>query len=315
MKTGMNIVAVALTVLLTGWTATEARAGGRAASVVVAKSVFNSAVSDASGDYWLAVGKANNLPDPSARRNALILARQDLTEAQGEAEEQYQARINVARDLGESRYSPAIDPANFVTPAEMAAHPNTFMPLIPGRTHVYRSVTDEGTEIVTVEVTHDTRVILGVTCAVIHDTATLNGTVIEDTRDWYAQDRQGNVWYFGEDTQEYERGKVSSIDGSWEAGEDGALPGIIMKGSPASGQVYRQEYALGEAEDLARVDGLAASVAVAYGSFNNCLQTYDFTPMDPGNAENKYFAPGVGEVLAVNVETGAREELIEIRTE
>jgi hypothetical protein len=155
-----------------------------------------------------------------------------------------------------------------------------------------------------------------VTCIVVHDRAELNGVLSEDTLDWYAQDVEGNVWYFGEQSLQYENGKVASIDGSWEAGEDGALPGIIMKAHPAVGDVYRQEFALGEAEDLARVLSLDASATVPFGgTYDNCLKTEDFSPLEPDHVENKFFAAGVGEILTIDTDTGVREELIDVVTE
>jgi hypothetical protein len=281
----------------------------------IARLAYHSALSDAGADYWLAMAIANNLPTAAERWEASAEARRDFRSNVAAASEQYEARLDVCDELGGGRYHPEIEPEDFLTPEEAAANPNPWRPLVPGRTYIYRTETDEGTETVTVEVTHETRDILGVTCVVVHDTATLDGEVIEDTLDWYAQDEDGNVWYFGEQSLEYANGKVASMDGSWEAGEDGALPGILMPAAPAVGDVYRQEFALGEAEDLARVLSLEASETVPYGSFGDCLKTEDFTPLSPDAVEHKYFAPGIGEILAVNLETGEREELIGVITE
>lgn len=203
-------------------------------------------------------------------------------------------------------YNPSINPADFVAGVD-----NLLFPLVPGTQYVYQG----GEETIEVTVTDDTKQILGVTTIVVRDVVSVGSEIIEDTYDWYAQDKAGNVWYFGEDTKEYEDGQVVSTEGSWEAGVDGAKPGIIMHATqPAIGVPYRQEYYACEAEDMAEVVSLSESVTVPYGSFDNCLQTRDFTPLEPNVNEYKYYAPGVGLVLEVDVQSGARTELIEVTT-
>lgn len=207
-------------------------------------------------------------------------------------------------------YAPVIDPANFV---EGVDHP--YFPLTPGTTMVYEGETEEGIERIEVTTMPETKQILGITCTVVRDTVWLDGALIEDTFDWYAQDRDGNVWYMGEETREYEGGVVVSTAGAWEAGVDGALPGIVMEADPQVGDVYRQEYYVGEAEDMAEVINLSDSASVAYGAFDNVLVTREWTPLEPGVAENKYYASGVGLILEVVVEGGTgRIELIDILT-
>jgi len=151
---------------------------------------------------------------------------------------------------------------------------------------------------------------MGVECVVVRDTAWEGGELIERTFDWYAQDQEGTVWYFGEDTKEYRNGKVTSTGGSWEAGVDGAQPGIIMQANPKAGLSYRQEYYEGEAEDKAQVVSVNESVTVPYGSFDHVLKTKEWTPLEPGLVEHKYYAPGVGQV-------GASEglNLVDVKTE
>ena len=149
----------------------------------------------------------------------------------------------------------------------------------------------------------------------MRDTVTVDDELVEDTYDWYAQDKEGNVWYMGEDSKEYEDGAVVSTEGSWEAGVDGAKPGMIMKGNPQAGDSYRQEYYKGEAEDMAKVISLNESVSVPYGSFENCLQTEEWTPLEPDVLEHKYYAPSVGLVLEVDIESEDRVELIDISVE
>jgi hypothetical protein len=188
---------------------------------------------------------------------------------------------------------------------------NPLFPLVPGTRYVYQS----GEETIEVTVTDDTKQILGVTAIVVRDVVSVGGEIMEDTYDWYAQDKTGDVWYLGEDTKEYENGQLVGTRGSWEAGVDGAQPGIIMHAAqPAVGVPYRQEYYVCEAEDWGEVVSLNESVTVPYGSFDNCLQIREFSPLEPGISEYNYYAPGVGLVLEVDVQSGARTELIEVIT-
>jgi hypothetical protein len=211
----------------------------------------------------------------------------------------------------EETYNPTTDPANFVTTID-----NQYFPLTPGTTFIYEGQTAEGTERTEVYVSHRTKKILGVTCVEVADDVSVDGTLVEATLDWYAQDKDGNVWYFGEDSKEYENGQIVSTAGSWEAGVDGAKPGIVMEADPKVGDSCRQEYYKGEAEDMADVLSLNESITVLYGSFSKCLKTKDYTALEPGVAENKYFAPGVGNVLTVMAKGGSeRSELVDITTE
>lgn len=202
-------------------------------------------------------------------------------------------------------YNPVIDPSDFV-----ASITNPLLPLVPGTTFVYEAITPEGLQRIEVAVTQDTKEILGVTCTVVRDSVTLDGQLIEDTLDWYAQDSAGNVWYFGEDSKSYEGGVVVSTEGSWEAGVDDAKPGIVMEADPQVGDTYRQEYLRGVAEDMAKVASLGETVVVPYGSFDDCLKTKDYTRLDPGVVEYKFYAPGVGQVLTL--EGDVREELVSV---
>lgn len=154
---------------------------------------------------------------------------------------------------------------------------------------------------------------MGVTTVVVRDTVRLDGEIIEDTFDWFAQHRDGSVWYFGEDTHEYEGGVPVNAAGAWEAGIDGAQPGIVMPAEPAVGDSYRQEFYEGEAEDEAEVLALGETVTVSFGTFDDTVKTADTTPLEPGVLEHKYYARGVGLVLEVNVnEDGTRTELVTV---
>src|SRR5215216_5820949 len=199
----------------------------------------------------------------------------------------------------EKSYTPHIDPAEFTTKVD-----NEYFPMKPGTTFIYEGKGERDE----MSVTHDTKEVMGVECVVVDDRAWESGKLIEKTYDWFAQDNKGNVWYFGEDTKEYENGKVVSTKGSWEAGVDGAKPGIIMQADPKVGESYRQEYYPGEAMDMARVLSLDTSVTVTYGSFDHVLVTKEWTPLEPSYAEHKYYARGVGQVY------GGGSELVDVKT-
>lgn len=279
-----------------------------------ARAAFKACQFEVKDDYWIAIGNCSNLSAPNARAECKGAAQAAQGEGSEECGAQFEEREEVCEALGEAPYDPQINPSMFVDPAQIgnAVAPNLYFPLIRGRTRVYK----KGTETVTVTVTGDTKVILGVTCAVIRDVVEDNGEVIEDTKDWYAQDVSGNVWYFGEIVQDFADGELVSIDGSFTAGVDGAKAGIIMKASPAVGDVYRQEFSLNNAEDLGKVLNLRGSATVPAASCNRtCLVTKDFTPLEPGVSERKFYAPGIGSILEISSTTGARLELVEIRNQ
>jgi hypothetical protein len=192
---------------------------------------------------------------------------------------------------------------------------NPYFTLAPETTFTYESQTEDGTEEDIVVVTDETKEILGVTVTVVRDTVYLDGELIEDTFDWFAQDKDGNVWYMGEDTKEYENGEVVSTEGSWEAGVDGAEAGIIMLADPQVGSTYRQEWYPEHAEDAAEVVSLNEEVTVPYGTFTNCLQTREFSTLDPELNEYKYYCLDVGAVtLEEVIDSGETVELIDVNT-
>jgi hypothetical protein len=208
-----------------------------------------------------------------------------------------------------NEYNLTIDPANFV-----AVINNPFYTLSHGSIFTYQGATDEGIKKNIVTVTNETKNILGVIATVVWDREWLNDALIEETYDWYAQDKEGNVWYLGEDSKEYENGKAVNSKGSWEAGVDGAKPGIIMKGDPKIGDSYRQEYLKGEAEDMADVVALSESVTVPFGTFTDCLKTRDWSKIEPSANEYKYYCAKVGRVvLKDNIGNGEKVELINVQ--
>lgn len=187
-------------------------------------------------------------------------------------------------------WNPAINPANFTTNVT-----NDYFPLDPGTTCRYS--TPDGSETMTVEVTSRTKVVMGVTTIVVIETHRENGQVVEVSENWYAQDQDGNVWYFGEFSQNYENGVPISTAGSWEAGVDGAKPGIIMPDDPQHGQTYFQEFAPDVATDQAMVLTTNDTVTVPAGTYTNVLRTKEWTPLENATVEHKYYAPGVGLIM------------------
>lgn len=203
-----------------------------------------------------------------------------------------------------------LDPADFTTEID-----NPYWPMVPGTRWTYREVDPEGAvQEVVVVVTADTKTLAnGITARVVRDTVTLDGEIIEDTFDWYAQDVAGNVWYLGEDTAEFENGEIVSKAGSFEAGVDGALPGIIVPANPEPGMRYRQEYYEGEAEDNGEVLSTNEMAEVPYGQFDGMLLTKDTITIEPDVLEYKLYAPGIGPVLILGVSGGGgRQELIQV---
>ena len=214
---------------------------------------------------------------------------------------------------GGSPTRPAYDPD---IPAEWAAAvTNPFFPLTAGTKYEYRGETDEGVEMIIIEVLAQTRNVNGVQATVVRDRVYVDGELVEDTDDWFAQDAAGNVWYLGEASKEIEDGEVVSTEGSWEWGVDGALPGIIMWADPAAhiDEAYRQEFARGKAEDWGRVISIGESVTVPYGSFEGCIRTEDWNALETDELENKVYCASIGLVFEELVEGGdERVELIAV---
>ncbi len=204
-------------------------------------------------------------------------------------------------------YQPVIDPAAFT-----AAVDNPYFPLPAGARWVMEGSGESAGEVTTTLVSDKTRTILGVVCAIVRDELKTDGELAELTFDWYAQDADGNVWYFGEDTAEYKNGEVTTREGSWEAGVDGAQPGIIMPADPTVDLTYRQEFYAGQAEDQATIVELGATADTPAGSYTDVLVTEDWTPLEPDIIEHKFYAPGVGLVKERDVQGGhARNDLTE----
>ena len=196
-------------------------------------------------------------------------------------------------------YHPQLDPAEMTNVID-----NPYLPLAVGSRWRYDGQSGGAHEINDVVVTADHKVVMGIDAVVVHDTVMSDGELTEDTYDWYAQDSEGNVWYLGEQSAELENGAVVSTAGSWEAGVDGAYPGIVMPAAPLVGDVYRQEYLAGEAEDMFQIVGLDASLTVPAGTYTDVVTTHDWSPLEPDVIEGKAYAPGVGVIQETTVAGG-----------
>jgi hypothetical protein len=189
-------------------------------------------------------------------------------------------------------YDPVLDPSNFVDTID-----NPYFPLPVGRTWVYRGTKDGQSQVDQVTVTDKTKVLLGITARTVFDVATHHGKLLEKTWDWYAQDRQGNVWYLGENTTHYLPNGHKDKSGSWQAGVADAKPGIIMEANPQIPDAYRQECRPGKAEDTAWIVNTQGSVTVPYGTQRHVLTSLETARIEPKVVDQKVYAPGVGIVL------------------
>jgi hypothetical protein len=204
-------------------------------------------------------------------------------------------------------YAPAIDPANFVDAVD-----NPYFPLVPGTRWVYEGTSEGEAERIEVEVLDERREIEGISAIVVRDTVYVDDEMVEDTYDWFAQDSEGNVWYLGEDSHEYENGKDVGTSGSWEYGVDGALPGIVMPADPTVGDAYRQEYYPGEAEDMGEILEVGVGHSIGLGDYDDVVVTKDWNPLEPDVIENKWYARDTGMIAEAAVAGGDEQaELVE----
>ena len=241
--------------------------------------------------------------------------------------DQQAGRRDACGDLGEARYDPEFEAAAFERNYASLSHPNPYFPLGIGNTWEFRSQT-ESTK---VEVLNRTKLIDDVRCIVVLDEVVDRGGLHESTNDWYAQAKNGNVWYCGEETASFESfagdhprlPERVSIDGSFKAGRDGDKPGIIFLAAPSVGDTYVEEASLGNAEDATVI----LSVDYAYGRdpdldklvprrlaqllcAGDCVVTRNFSLLEPGVFERKYYAPGIGVFLEVELESGEVVRLV-----
>ena len=213
----------------------------------------------------------------------------------GGGEDGGKAAASGASALPQGSETVHLSPADFTTAID-----NPYWPMKPGSRWVYREVNpdDLSAAKVVVTVTNRTKKIAnGVTARVVRDVVSEDGVPVEVTDDWYAQDSAGNLWYLGEATTEYENGKPKTTAGSFEAGVDGAQPGIIMPANPKPGLSYREEYYAGEAEDAASIVSIHEQAEPPYGHFSNAVMTRNISPIEPTVIEFKLYARGIGPVI------------------
>ena len=304
------LVALLIIMLGTGSNSVHADFPGKHACTNTTKAVFRACGHDIRDDFWIRYGNCVNDNRPFKAFSCLSDSFMAYKEDVALCKDQRIARKQICRQIGDGPYRPKIRPEKFLSAQEIAANPNPYFPLTPGLVKVFES----GDETITVTVTEDVKEILGIDTIVVRDTVEEDIELVEDTFDWYAQDVDGNVWYFGELSLNYEDGELTDLDGSWQSGVDDAQPGIIMKASPVEGEVYRQEYLLAEAEDMAQVHSThdtTESVPAADCSAG-CLVTREFLPVEPDVEEFKYYTPGIGFILATKPDSTEREELVDV---
>lgn len=216
-------------------------------------------------------------------------------------------------DRASQAWMESVEPRQlYAATAWAAAVDNPLSPFLPGMTWVYRGTKDGQAEKNRTVVLDVTKTIKGVACTVVLDRVYLDGKLSEKTYDWYAQDHYGNVWYFGEDTREFNAdGTVNNTDGTWQAGVNGANPGIVMEAAPIAGDSYGQEYAAPVAEDHAKVTGTHRHYVTPFATFSNTIVTQETSALEPGAAERKFYAPGIG-FIGGNTLSGDESEVLKL---
>ena len=321
----------ALTTLVLIDTTTRAQSdewpGNRRYCSGTATAMFEACRSQAEPDHWKAVAICSNLDEDEEREDCFEEIDEERREAAQLCRAQMAARRTLCELLGEDRYDPDFDPALFDNDFTRLSRPNRYYPLTVG----YRWDFLAPDEATTVEVLGKTKLVEGVTCIVVNDKVSAGGRVVEDTDDWIAQALNGDVYYCGEEVTEFEtftgdapeEAELVSIDGSFKTGRDGDKPGILFRGAPIKGDFYRQEFSLGNAEDVAEV----LSTTYAFGRDadldrfvpkpladlfcpGDCVVTKESTPLEPGTVERKYYAARIGKFLEVNPDTGKVVRLV-----
>ena len=270
----------------------------------IAKALLTSSQEAARADYWLAIANCRNGDDGSCEAQA----KADLKDALDLAQEQYNERVRICDLLGGGRYDPNVSPDQFSTTIDNQYSPNT-----PGTTLVYEGNTIDGFVHNEVTTLSTTATIDGFTVRPVEDVVLIDGVLSEDATDYFAQRANGDVYYFGEVSRQYEDGFLDNLEGSWRTGKENALPGIIFEGNPKVDDVYRQEYQAMVAEDIAQVLSVDETVTIGMGTFDHCIQTLEFSALEPGSTEWKFYAKGIGMILDVDLQTGDRLELVAIK--
>jgi hypothetical protein len=331
-----RLITLILPVLAMGPLAVSPAAAEPGVNEFIAQGKFCSATAEALSracgnqtldDYWVSYGICINESDDRDRQECIADAKASRDEATQLCGEQHAARISLCGSIGEGRYDPEFEAGAFDKDFANPSNPNPYFPLGIGNQWEFRSATQS----IKVQVLNATKLIDDVRCIVVRDEVSEKGFLIEGTNDWFAQAKDGNVWYCGEETATFEtfRGdrpvkpELTSIDGSFKAGRDGDRPGIIFLASPAPGQVYIEESSLANAEDATEI----LSVDYAFGKnpqldelvprklakllcSGNCVVTRNFSLLEPGVFERKYYAPGIGVFLETDPESGEVVQLV-----
>ena len=292
-----------------------------------AQALFRACGNQVDDDYWVSFGICINESDDADRAECFADAKSARGEGRQLCREQLAGRRDTCGLVGEGRYDPEFEPASFDANFANLSNPNRYFPLGIGNQWEFRS----STQSTKVEVLKETKLIDEVRCIVVRDEVKEDGDLIESTNDWYAQAKDGNVWYCGEETRSFEsfdgdrprKPELVSIDGSFKAGRDGDKPGIIFRASPFAGEAYVEESSLGNAEDATVV----LSTSYAYGKSpvldqlvprklaqllcnGDCIVTRNFSLLEPGVFERKYYAPGIGVFLEIEPKSGEVVQLI-----
>ena len=305
--------------------ATNAASGGRFCSST-ARLLLTSCSAEVEADLALAGALCINVSDLTERRQCVADARDARREASELCRSQYRGRRAACRALGEARYDPQLDPAAFDDDFANPLHPNPYFPLKVGNHWEYKG----GIEVNTLDVLNEKKLIDGLTCVVVRDVVEKSGRLTEDTNDWYAQAKDGTVWYCGEEVKDYESfdadqpvtPELVKIDGSFKAGRDGSKAGIIFLAAPKAGDAYLEEFSLANAEDASYVlstnysfgadptlDRLVPQALAQLLCNGDCVVTRNESLLEPGVSAFKYFAPGIGFFLETNPAAGEAVQL------
>jgi hypothetical protein len=289
---------------------------------------FHACENGVSDDHFRALAICTNESDEHDRDECLDEAEDARREANRDCREQRGARRDLCRAVGEGRYDPDFDEQDFDDDFTDLTNPNPYFPLDIGNIAYF-----EGDESIVIEVKAATKLIDDVTCVVVNDSVHEDGLLVEDTDDWFAQARNGDVWYCGEQSKDYEYfegdappvAELVSIDGSFKADRDGDKPGIQFRRMPRVGEVYRQEFSLGNAEDAARVLSVSykygvdadldlhvpAALASLLCGAGDCVVVQEFSPLSPDSNDRKFYAPGIGLFLDLSVDSGDKAQLVD----
>ena len=292
-----------------------------------ANTIFRACKNNVQDDYWIATAYCINISNDGERDQCQTDAVEERDEENELCSEQLQGRLDVCQSIGENRYDPNLDPDLFESDTTHLSNPNPYFPLTAGNVWEYSA----GTEGNVVKVLNRTKLIEGITVVIVRDTVKNEGHLHEDTDDWYVQAKDGNVWYFGEEVKNYETfegdrpqiAELVSNDGSFKSGVERAKPGIIFLASPAKGNIYIEEFSLGNAEDVTRIlsanysygsdskldKGVPKQLAQLFCSAGDCVVTKNFSLLEPGVSARKYYARGIGVFLEVE-STGEVSQLV-----